>query len=97
MKKITISEKNLIDLIESEIAIVNKGDLKGDWDSERIVNSIKRNKNMYVKTKNGLLKQVDRKPGQTKVYFLKTKEANEANDLIKQINLLKSKLDDILN
>lgn len=96
MKIISLKESELITLIESEIAKVNKSDLKKDWDAERIVNSIKRGKDMYIKTKGGNLKKVDRKSGQTKTYFLTKKEADEANKLIDEINTLKSKLDGIL-
>lgn len=96
MKKISLKETHLIQLIESEIAKVKKSDLNKDWDAERIVNTIKRDKYMFIKTKDGYLKQVDRKSGQTKTYFLTKKDADIANDLISEINKLKSKLDGIL-
>jgi ethanolamine utilization protein EutQ (cupin superfamily) len=96
MKTISLKESQLIKLIEAEVAKVKKSDLKKDWDAERIVNAIKRDKNMYIKTDGGQFKQVDRKAGQKKTYFLTKKEADEANGLIKEINRLQSKLDSIL-
>jgi hypothetical protein len=97
MRRITLTENELIQLIEAEITTINKNDLtRTDWDAERIVNSLKRGKDMYIKTKGGYLKQVNRKSGQTKTYFLTKSDVDDANNLIKEINKLKSKLDSIL-
>ena len=96
MRKIQLTENELIRLIEVEVMRVNKNVLGVDWDAERIVNSTKRNKVMYIKTDGGQLKQVDRKSVQKKTYFLTKKDADEANKLIKEINRLQSKLESII-
>lgn len=96
MKKIFLTETQLIQLIEAEVVKVKKSELKNDWDAKRIVNLRKRNKHMFIKTKEGYFKEIRRRSGQTKVYFLTKKDSEIANKLVDQINKLKSKLNDIL-
>jgi hypothetical protein len=96
MRKVLLTESQLIELIESEVVKINKSDLKNDWDAERIVNLKGRNKIMVTKTKSGNFKEIDRKSGQSKVYYISKKDLGVVNNLVDQINELKSKLDSIL-
>lgn len=90
-----INNQQLNKLTEAVISKIKKSDLGPDWDSERILNKKERNKDMYIKTNNGF-KQIERKSGQTKVYFLTKIQAERANSIVEKINKLQSDLNEIL-